>query len=160
MVYKKVAYDWKTPIFSKVSAQTAGEHMEELEEKFGEVTPQILLEDSRPDDAVLHPLYEWDDPKAAERWRLHQSKMIMGNLIVVSVNKKALQEPVRAFFTVSSGNEQGSYNHICTIVSNEDKKKQVLSNAMRELDMFNRKYQNLLDVTDVLTQFVRKLKTP
>ena len=155
-----MVYEWKTPLY-KVSAQTAGEHIEELDATYGEVTPRILLEDSRPDDALLHPLYEWDDEKAAEKYRLHQSKNILGNLVIVSVSDNQNQEneiePVRAFVSVNDRNEKASYRPTVVAMSDEETKYQVLKNASAELKMFERKYRNLLDVGELLKNFLRGL---
>ena len=152
-----MVYEWKTPLY-KVSAQTAGEHIEELDRLHGEVTPQILLDDSRPEDAVLHSCYEWDDTKAAERYRLHQSKMIIGNLVCVSINDKdKLQEPVRAFITVNARNEKASYRPTIIALSEDEARAKVLDNATKELESFKRKYEALLDVAEFLKDFAQKI---
>lgn len=153
-----MVYDWKTPIY-KVSAQTAGEHIEHLDEIYGEVTPQILLDDSRPEDAVLHSCYEWDDGKAAERYRLHQSKMIIGNLVCVSVDdsKEYPTEPVRAFVSVNDRNDKAKYRPITVALSDEDTKNKVLENAYKELEMFQKKYKDLIDVEKVIRDFLMKI---
>lgn len=153
-----MTYKWKTPVYSKVSAQTAGEHIEELERQLGEVTPKILLDDSRPVDAVLHSLYEWDDTEAAEKWRLQQSKNIIGNLVIVSVeNLGEINEPVRAFVSVSNRNEKASYVSTVTALSNEETRQRVLKNAEAELHMFTQKYKELLDVASLLEAELQKL---
>ena len=152
-----MVYEWKTPLY-KVSAQTAGEHIEKLDRIHGEVTPQILLDDSRPADAVLHSCYEWDDEKAAERYRLHQSKMIIGNLVCVSINDTdKLPEPVRAFVTVNARNEKASYRPTVIALSEENARTKVLENATKELESFQRKYAALLDVAAFLEDFAQKI---
>lgn len=153
-----MTYKWKTPVYSKVSAQAAGEHIEELEKQLGEVTPKILLDDSRPEGAVLHSLYEWDDTEAAEKWRLQQSKNIIGNLVIVSVEDLGeINEPVRAFVSVNNRNEKASYVSTVTALSNEETRQRVLKNAEAELHMFTQKYKELLDVASLLEAELQKL---
>ena len=89
-------YKWRNA-YGKVSAQTAGEEIEKLCDIHGEVTPKILLDKSRPEEAALHKCYEWDDSKAAEAHRLWRSRQIIGNIILVKHEEQQIQEPVRAF---------------------------------------------------------------
>ena len=156
-----MVYEWKTPVFSKVSAQTAGEHIEKLAEQHGEVTPKLLLEDSRPKKAVLHPLYEWDDTKAAEKYRLHQSKLIIGNLVIVSVTSEDPQMPpvpVRAFVSVNYRNEKASYRPTLIALSEEATKEKVIANAMSELRSFEQKYTGLIDTEAVIREYLQNKK--
>lgn len=152
-----MVYSWKIPIYPKVSPQKAGEHIEELEKEHGEITPKILLDDSRPKDAVLHPCYEWDDATAAEKYRLYQSKQIIGNLVTVRVDQQPL-EPVRAFVSIKERNESASYVTTAKALSDEKTKAQVISNAMQELRMFEAKYRGLIDVAEIMRAFVEELK--
>ena len=156
-----MVYQWKTPVFSKVPAQTAGEHIEALSERDGEVTPKSLLEDSRPADAVLHPLYEWDDGKAAEKYRLHQSKLIIGNLEIISVQHEELSippTPIRAFVSVNERNEKASYRPTLIALSEEETRKKVIENAKRELASFDAKYKGLIDTVAVISEFLEERK--
>ena len=153
-----MVYEWKVPLH-KVSAQEAGDHIEKLDRIHGEVTPQILLDDSRPENALLHPCYEWDDEKAAEKYRLHQSKMIIGNLVCVSVSDadQTLPEPVRAFISVNDRNEKAKYRPTVIALSDAEMKKKAFENAERELEMFKKKYKDLIDVEKILRDFIWKI---
>jgi hypothetical protein len=33
------------------------------------LTPAVVVEESRDEAALLHPMFEWDDASAAERYR-------------------------------------------------------------------------------------------
>lgn len=151
-----MVYKWKVPLYKAVSAQQAGERIEELDRIHGEVTSQILLDDSRPEDAVLHPCYEWDDSVAAEKYRLHQSKKIIGNLVVVSVSEENIdsEEPphINAFVTVNERNEKASYRPTTIALSDENMKEQILKNATAELRMFKAKYDGLVDFATLIKE--------
>ncbi len=49
MVYQ---YDWKRSM--PVTAQAAGEHLEQLEKIHGEITPKIVLDSARSKDSLLN----------------------------------------------------------------------------------------------------------
>ena len=148
MVFK---YEWRVPKYP-VSAETTGQHLEQLYRQHGAVTPKILLEDSRPEDAILHPCFEWDNEKAAEKYRIVQARDIIGNLIYVAIPEdgEQPQEPVRAFVSVSGQKEGGTFRPVAVALSDTDMRKQVLENAMKDLQDFKRKYAALNELSAVL----------
>ena len=150
MVYQmEKHYSWK---FEKpVAAAVAGERLERLEREHGKVTPQIILDDARPDNSPLHKCFEWDDAKAAEEYRLQQAR---GILTALTVTVETTSEPiqVRAFVNVSPVNEKvGSVVAVIRAMSDEESKRNVLNMAMRELRQFEKKYSALKELADVFT---------
>ena len=154
-----MVYQWRTFNYP-VSAQAAGEHIEELDKEFGEVTPKILVDDARPEGALMHPLFEWDDAIAAEKWRYRQAGKIMSELVTVKVSQDTpeLDEPVRAFVTVKQRNESASFRPIVTAMSQEETKQQVISNARFELEMYERKYRGIVDIVPILEEMIARLR--
>lgn len=153
-----MVYQWKRPLY-KVNAQTAGEHIEELCKEHGAVTAQLLLDDSRPEDAILHPCYEWDDAKAAEKYRLDQSKQIIGNLVTVVAQEIESEPEIQtiAFVNTVDRNKTAHYQSTMVALSEEQTKEQVLKNAKIELNMFVKKYENLLNVSQLLAEYAKKM---
>lgn len=145
-----MVYQWRQPIYPKVSAQDAGEHIEELRNQHGEVTAQMLVDDARPEDAVLHPCYEWDDAKAANKYRLHQSKQVMSNLMIISLSDNQPINPTRGFVNITARNEKASYQPLEIALSDDEMKYQVLKNAASEFKAYLRKYKDLIDVSKLV----------
>lgn len=81
---------------------------ERIERKHGVVSPDNLLEESRPAGAVLHGLFEWDDTVAAEKFRAEQARDIIGNIAVVRILGNQPQEPVRAFVNIVPATGSGA----------------------------------------------------
>lgn len=156
MVYKpKNQYAWKIDKYP-VDAQAAGEHIEELDAIHGKITAKILLDDSRPEDALLHPCYEWDDAVAAEKYRLDQSNKIIGNLVVIeTTNVEPPAEPVNAFITVEPVNKTAEWRPTIIALSQEETKERVFQNALEQLKALERKYANLVDWSKVLDAYMR-----
>ena len=145
-----------------VPAQVVGERIEELEKEHGQVTPQTVVDDSRPVDAVMHPCFEWRDDIAAEKYRNEQARQLLSNLRIVQVEE---EEPdskpvkVRAFHSVSDGvKAKGEFHHIDVIKANEDMTRNVINNAKTELEIFYNKYVGLCDVCGIMEEFVLKKK--
>ena len=131
-----MVYSWKSAARIKADAQKAGELFEQLE-RSGELTPAKIVEVSRSKDAVLHNEFEWDDSIAANCYREGQAGNLLRAIIITGESKTA--EPVRAFFKV----EQNTYESITAIVKSEDKMQSLLSQAISELNAFQRKYDCL-----------------
>lgn len=155
-----MTYKWRTFNYS-MPAQAAGEHIEELDREHGHVTPEILLDDSRPEGALLHPLYEWNNEIAAEKYRLNQSRKILGELVVVRVEHENVpeeeQQPVRAFVSVAKQNAPAIFRPVAVALSEEETKTQVLANAKAELDQMARKYAGILDFAEFLKDYLSDL---
>lgn len=76
-----------------VDAQTAGEELARITEQCGGLTPAVVVDESRPDNAPLHPVFEWDDAIAAELHRQHQADTLIRSVQVVR-EQGDLDEPV------------------------------------------------------------------
>ena len=75
MVYKpKNNYSWGDGWSPNLDANIVGGVVEKIEAEHGAVTKELLLEESRPEDSATHSIFEWDNDKAAESWRLQQAK--------------------------------------------------------------------------------------
>ena len=144
MVYQYKATHYKVP------AQVAGEYLHELEENGG-LTAMRLLEKSRPEDALLHGCFEWDDTKAAEAHRLFQARYFIGNIVITQIDDKPVQM-TRAFVNISDAShaETACYKPVRVALSDADSREIVLSNALRELMRFKEKYGSLTELTEII----------
>lgn len=145
-------YEWKYSM--GVPPQQAGEFLEELERSHGALTPELVLNESRDENAVLHPCFEWDDDKAAEGFRLYQARKILNN-ITVKIEHSPMKAPqvVRAFINVNdeTKKERGKFVAMATIMRNPDYKAQILKNALYELQTFKNKYADYVELEKVFT---------
>ena len=147
-------YKWKSGARAPVSAQVAGEVCEQMSAK-GELTPKALVDASRPEDAPLHKAFEWDDQKAAERYRESQAAYIIRS---IEVKREDVPEPVRAFFTVpTEGGKSYQYHSVDTILRSTDSRESLLEAAKRELEAFTRKYDQLVELAEVIEAAERLL---
>lgn len=90
-----MVYEYKVP-YTKVSAQEAGEELARIECEHGGLTPELVVDASREESAPLHPVFEWNDRKAAERYRIVQAGSLIRN-VTVKIEEAPRMEPVRAF---------------------------------------------------------------
>jgi hypothetical protein len=141
-------YEWKRNM--PVKAQTAGEHLEKLERKHGQLSPKLIVEDSRPEGATLHKCFEWNDDIAAEKYRENQARFILQNLVTVSVKQMTQNEQseVRAFVNVTKAEER-AYVSINAVMNDTDMRSELLRTALAELAAFKKKYQQLKELAEV-----------
>jgi tRNA A37 N6-isopentenylltransferase MiaA len=66
-----------------LTPQIIGETLADIEDRHGIIDPHTVVEESKPDDAPLHPVFEWRDDVAAEKWRTDQARRIVRSVEVV-----------------------------------------------------------------------------
>lgn len=136
-----------------VSANIIGHQIETLQERDGFVTKESLLNSARAESSPIHSCFEWDDKKAGERYRLHQAGQIIMNITVVHEDLE--QKPVtRAFVNIQAESPKavGQYIDINTAMSKDEFRATVLSNAIRELSVFRKKYATLSELSGVFAE--------
>lgn len=135
---------WKTSLFSKANAQIVADEISQIGEY---ATPEQILEKARDSKTELHKCFEWNDSIAAEKYRLHQARMVVCNL-VYKEPKEQPQPPqrIRVMNITSNG-----YKQTKLILRNLDEYNELLSRAKAELQSFERKYNNISELEEVLT---------
>ena len=64
--------------------ELVAEKLAELANKNGgRLTPNVVLEEAKDRDSVLHNLFEWDDTLAAHQHRIYQARQIITSVRVV-----------------------------------------------------------------------------
>lgn len=144
MVYQ---YSWSGPERA-VSAEKVGNHIRQLEKRYGEVTRETFLESARPADSPMHCLFEWDDTVAAEKYRLHQANVIIASLRVTITEEK--KEPVILRGYVQDRKTSSGYLNIERAMTEQDKRKRVLEQAKRELKWFVEKYAAFEELAKIM----------
>lgn len=178
--FESKRYSWKGGYAPSVKAEIVGEVFSRIEERDGEVTSKSFLDASRAEDSPTHALFTWDDAEAAEKYRLSQSSKIINQLqIDIIVEKVQAEEadieiepettikspayvnvnPVGRFG--SNKNTTGSFVNVQKAMSDEDMRKIVLNNALRELNTFKSRYalyKELKGVFEAIKEFERSIE--
>lgn len=159
MVYKpKNKYSWGDGWSPNLDANIVGGVVEKIEAEHGAVTKELLLEESRPEDSATHSIFEWDNDKAAESWRLQQAKATINALRIVYVSTEDEKVPVRAFVNVSELSNKAQYKSVSVAFQNVDEREAYLKRIRNELDAFVRRNQNIEELADILIEYANKLK--
>ena len=153
---------WKNGAIFPVNADVAAQAIIDLQTKLGKdnVTAQELLDASRDENAPLYSCFEWNDSVAAEQYRLWQARHIINSIEITYINN-ATPTVTRLFCNINQPRQQGEFVKVDVMLNNPNYRKQVLANALRELQSFQRKYavyEELMDVCKVIDAFADTLK--
>lgn len=143
-----MVYEYVSGFTYSVPADVAGNELSRIQSAYGEITKEIVLEESRSKEAPLHPIFEWDDTKAAEKYRLHQAGCIIRAVVVRTEEEP--KKTVRAFVNIG-GNNEGRFIDVKTALAQDETRDTVLSRAFAELEAFRKKYNNLSELSGVLS---------
>ena len=69
---------------NNVDPQEAGEELERINKKYGQTTAANVVDEARPEEAVLHEAFEWDDSIAAEKHRETQARSLIKTVRIIT----------------------------------------------------------------------------
>ena len=144
MMNNEHAYQFTVDNIFPVDAQTAGEALEAIYSKYGAITPENVLNDSREEGTPLHKCFEWDDKIASEKYRLSQAGKIIRAVVIVHKTPHEDREPVRYYVHCRAAHE---YHPMNIVLENKDMRAEMLENAKRDFENFRRKYSVLTSLT-------------
>lgn len=147
---KKMVYEWRTPMFGDLSAQIVGEYLERLRSK-EKLTPRAVVSAARAKSSPIHNAFEWNDSKAAEKYRLTQARTLIGSVEVVVETSAAKPQQVRAFVHVTCRTEDdgAEYVPVQSAMADPAMRKQVLNSALSELVSWKVRYQGLKELARI-----------
>lgn len=134
---------WKVKGLYKADAQKVADEILTLGDS---VEPSAVVEKAKDENTELHKCFEWRDDVAAEKYRLHQARHLMCNLVIEKVEEQQVQEPIRLMFKTTA--DEG-YKPISLIMQEPDEYKALLNRAYRELAQFKQKYKMLKELKDI-----------
>jgi len=129
---------------SMMSADQAirlGAFLEQIGER---ATPKQIVDAARNRKSIIHDLFDWDDSTAAEKYRIWQARHHVATLSVVVVTPKG-DKNKRAYHSVvvdadELGRGKRAYCSSASIMSDAELAKQVIDQALRELDGWQSRY--------------------
>ena len=129
----------------------------EYYKKHGEdLTPEIVVDEARPEGAPLHERFEWDDEIAGEKYRIVQAQQLIRSVQIEFIDKRTGERKlVRAFHSRrESGQVRSGYQPIEEIVQDEVSLRILLKQFEREIADLKRKYGHLAEFADMMRQAI------
>lgn len=145
-------YCWKTDLISdkKHDVQAIGEELEKLANR-GELTAEKVVEEAKNANSPMHSWFEWDDTVAAQKYREHQARVLIGSIVIYHEPEKK----TRAFYVIKE-EKSPVYHHITEIRSDDLMKKRLAEQALKEMEVWAKRYE---EIADYLGTFYDEVKT-
>lgn len=132
----------------------ADDYVQELQdlahESGGVLMPQTVVDWARdnPESALYHH-FTWDDTEAAQAYRLWQARTLIQHVTVIVVEGKS--DPVRAFVSMVEDRvqPQGGYRLLVDVLSDPERRKALLKQAIDEFRTWRRKYEQLKELAGI-----------
>ena len=149
-------YKYRISGLQKTPAEVTGAVCKDLIDKEGAVTPQRLVEISKPKDAPLHDEFEWNNTIAAQKYREEQARQIIKNIVIIEVSEET-EEPKqikcwvnsdRAF--VPTDEKLHKYVTIDTALNNIGWRDNLIKAAKKDMSAFIHKYRRLTELSEII----------
>lgn len=148
-------YRWKSGAPTrKLDPQIVGEFLDGLREDGGGLTAASVVSASKAKKSPLHSYFEWDDSVAASRYRDSQARDVINHICVTVEKSSGVQVVTRAFLHIQS-NEGPRYEALHTVMSDDEKRGQVLANALREIKIWRNRYDELNELAGIIAEIDR-----
>jgi hypothetical protein len=106
-----------------------------------------LIEFARNPKTAVHSLFEWDRDKNAYQHLLTQARQIIAVHVIV-LPKTGIK--TRQWVSLTTDRCQGGgYRSVVSVLSKKDLRRQMLNDALQELERFEEKYRSLQELADV-----------
>lgn len=145
--------------------QMVGDALDDLQQQNnGRITARVVVDAARPEDAPLHPCFEWDNLRAAELYREDQARHVINSVRIVHRSEDASVPVtlVHAFVnlteTVGDDEERG-YIPMARVMREPSLLAQALERAAAELKAIEERYKQYELIATSVRQARLELET-
>lgn len=148
---KKYAWAFNAIDFKPISPDETGHELERIRLLYGELQAPAVVEESRSDSAVLHPCFEWDDTKAARRFRVRQARKIIQCIGTMHTTQDGQTEVMRYYVNVRDPSGSRSYHRMPDALTDEQLRPRVLKELQSTMMFFKNKYKAYKDLAEIFS---------
>jgi hypothetical protein len=133
-----------------------------LQERDGLCTPAAFVEYSRDEDSPLHSLFPWDDEVAAELYRIHKARHIIGRVKIQLSSDISTPAHVHVTIKRGDGTIQNGYAPIEVAMSNEDMRRQIFAEARAGLNGWRKRlaaFNQAVGAVNLIAEAIEQLRT-
>lgn len=136
---------------------SVAEHLQDIYEDRGTITPQMVVDTARPDEHPLHPHFEWDDTVAGELYRCNQAARMIRKITITTTSSGGQQVATRAWVsrTELEGRAQdeevaGQYIPVKVVIASPDLRPKYEQAMEREWKALYAKYKDYRAFIDMV----------
>lgn len=156
-------YSWRNKRGGNgVAAQMFGERIDSIRARTQRpLQKQDVVDDARPADSPLHPMFEWDDSVAGERWRETQACQYLRDIVVVIEASDSPTQALiraRAFISIDGDEDeagsQRSYVAMTDALADPLLMRQVYLRALKDVEELRMRYAEHRDLAELFREAV------
>lgn len=122
------------------------------------LTPENLLDQAKNKSSPLYNLFEWDNNRAGNLWRLQQARVLINEVKVV-VNDKTMYAFENVSVTVKDSDaSQREYMPIDKIYENPTLREQIVNRALGEVSYWREKYATYNELGNIFNEIDKTKK--
>lgn len=111
-----------------IPAEVAASELIRIGKAYGGIRPGVVVDEARPEDAPLHPVFTWDDSVAAEAYRREEARNMIRSVEFVDTTDRETRA-IPMFCSVTEEGEAPRYMAATEIVADAS----LLASAQRAL---------------------------
>jgi tRNA A37 N6-isopentenylltransferase MiaA len=150
-----MVYQWKKGSCFKANANKCKVEIDTLVNK----TAKNIVNLARNRKTELHKCFEWDDTKAAEKWRLNQAQRICCSFEVIEIDPVTKKEYFVKVFEKDSNKHGAPYREVTEALNDEVFKKVIVNRVKNEIDALEREAVSYQKYFTNPTGFKKAMKT-
>lgn len=156
----KIRYELRDGFRVPVKGEVVGKRIEALKRaNGGAVRPRQVVDDARPEDAPLHPCFEWDDAVAAELHRDEQARYLIRSYSIITENPNGEDTTVAiANVCVTTEDDERCYVSSARAMDDDELRQQVIDEAERLLVGVARRYEGIPGLRELFRAAVDRLE--
>lgn len=147
-------YQWKRAAQMRGDAQQAGEALQALQDRYGQLSPELVVQAAHPARSPLHHYFEWNEHQAAAQYRMVQARQLIRSIqVVIRPEGEADEHPIEVRAFVSVAEEGVGRYYVGTEAAMEDPvlRSQILEQARRALITWRNRYHQLEELAEVVS---------
>lgn len=129
------------------------EELRTIEEKDGVLKPEAVVNFAKNKKTALHGQFDWDDANAGHKYRLWQARQLIRICVEYLPNDDNVVETHAFVHFEESDQTQEGYVYIKKVLADEYLTGRMLSDALRELKVFRKKYEDLKEIAQLKPVF-------
>ena len=134
---------WKIKGLYKADAEAVYSEITALGDSF---SPEQIVEAARDENSELHKCFTWDDTIAAQKYREHQARILVAQLVIRTETTD--KEPV-AVRVIASTSVRNEYKPVVKVLEVEQDYADLLARAVNELKAFRQKYKAIKELREI-----------
>lgn len=115
----------------------------------GVLIPEKVVEFAADPNSALHSQFEWDDTEAAREYRLHQARNLIRVVVTMLPNTTKETRAYVSLISDRSNKSGGGYRTMVDVLSDEDRRRELLSMALADMRRWREKYGELKELAAI-----------